>query len=79
MLLYVVCDVWKKALSRILAITERSDMSLYEEPMFMLLLYFGMGITFANFHVCGMILLFNAMLYMLVRYRVQEVLCVLGA
>ena len=32
------------------------------------LLGFGMGIMFANVHMCGMIMLFNAMWYMLVRY-----------
>ena len=51
----------------VLAITE-SEMGLYEVTMFMSLLGFGRGIMFANFHVCGMMLLFNAMLYMLVRY-----------
>ena len=29
---------------------------------------FCMGIMLVNFHICGMMLLFNAMLYMLVRY-----------
>ena len=38
-------------------------MCLYELPMFMSLLRFGMGIMFTNFQVCGM-MLFNAMLYM---------------
>ena len=45
---------------------ERSEMDLYE--LFMVLYGFGMGIMFANFHVCMMLFLFNAMLYMLVRY-----------
>ena len=57
-MLYDVCDVWK---NRILAITQRSEMGLYE----VYLLGFGMSIMFANFHVCRM-MLFNAMLYMLV-------------
>ena len=33
-------------------------------PRFMLLLCFDIGIMFSNFHVYGMLLLFNAMLYM---------------
>jgi hypothetical protein len=32
------------------------------------LLGLGMGIILASFHVCGMMLLFIAMLYILVRY-----------
>ena len=49
----VGCVVWRR---------------LYEVPMFMSFLGFDMGIAFANFHVCGQMLLFNAILYMLVRY-----------
>ena len=43
-------------------------MGLYEVPMFISLLGFGIGILFPNFHVCRKMLLFSAMLYMLVRY-----------
>ena len=35
--------------------------------MYMCLYGFGMGIMFANFYVCG-VMLFSAILYMLVRY-----------
>ena len=42
-------------------------MGRYELPMFMSL--FGVGIIFGNFHVCGMMLLFNAMLVMYVSPR----------
>ena len=52
----------RKLFIRVLAITEKSEMGLYEVPMFMSLSAFGMGIMFANFHECWMILLFNAML-----------------
>ena len=41
--------------SSVLAITERSELGLYDMPMFMSL--FGIGIMFASFHVCGMMLL----------------------
>ena len=35
------------------AITEMRDMSLYEVPLSMSLLGFGMGAMLANFHMCG--------------------------
>ena len=35
------------------AITERMDMGLYEVPLPMALLGFGMGTMLANFHMCG--------------------------
>ena len=44
--------------SRVLTITEGSEMGLYEVLLFMSLLCFGMGIIFANIHVCGMMLVF---------------------
>ena len=37
--------------SSIFAITERSDMDLYDVPMFMSLFDFGIGMMFASFHV----------------------------
>ena len=37
--------------SSVHAITERSEMSLYDVPMFMSLFGFGIGIMFASFHV----------------------------
>ena len=52
--LYIVCDVLKNAL--VVAITERSEMGLYELPMFTSLLGIVMGIMFGNFNVCGMML-----------------------
>ena len=59
-------------LSRVWAITERSEMGLYEEPMCMPVLAFRTGIMFANFHVCGIMLLFNAVLSMLLIYASQR-------
>ena len=44
-----------------------SDMGLYEVPLSMSLLGFGMGIMLANFHMCGIMLLLRAVLNMLVR------------
>ena len=38
------------------AITERRDMGLYEEPLSMSLLGFGMGTMLINFHMCGIML-----------------------
>ena len=35
------------------AITERKDMGLYEVPLSMSLLGFGMGSMFSNFHMWG--------------------------
>ena len=43
----VVCDVF----SSTFAITERSEMGLYDVPMFMSLFGFGIGMMFASFHV----------------------------
>ena len=42
--------------SPVSAITERSDMGLYEVPLSMSLLGFGMGTMLANFHRCGIML-----------------------
>ena len=42
-------------------------MGLYDVPMFISLLGFGMGIKFANFQVCRIMLLFSAILHMLGR------------
>ena len=52
--------------SSVFAITERSEMGLYDVPMFMSLYGFGIGRMFASFHVRGMMLLFSDVLY--VRY-----------
>ena len=61
--------------SPVSAITERRDMGLYEVPLSMSLLGFGMGTMLANFHMCGIMLVLRAVFNM----RVQEGLCVLGA
>ena len=37
--------------SRVFAITDRSEMGLYDVPMFMSLFGFGIGMMFASFHV----------------------------
>ena len=37
--------------SSVFAITERSEMDLYDVPMFMSLFGFGIGMMFASFHV----------------------------
>ena len=49
------------------AITERRDMGLYEVPLSMFLLGFGMGTMLANFHMCGIMLVLRAAFNMLVR------------
>ena len=51
----VCCYVRKKAFLQC-AIIERRDMGLYEVPLSMSLLYFGMGTMLANFHMCGIML-----------------------
>ena len=38
------------------AITERRDMGLYEVPLSMPLLGFGIGTMLANVHMCGIML-----------------------
>ena len=48
-------------------ITERRHMGLYEVPLSMSLLGFGMGTMLANFHMCGIMLVLRAVLNMLVR------------
>ena len=47
----VCCYVRKKALLQCFAITERRDMGLYEVPLSVSLLGFGIGTMLANFHV----------------------------
>ena len=49
------------------SITERMDMGLYEVPLSMALLGFGMGTMLANFHMCGIMLVLRAVFYMLMR------------
>ena len=46
--------------SPVSAITERMDMGLYEAPLSMSLLGFGIGTMLANFHMCGMMLVLRA-------------------
>ena len=46
--------------SPVSAITERRDMGLYEVPLSMSLLGFGMGTMLANFHMCGIMLVLRA-------------------
>ena len=53
--------------SSVFAITERMDMGLYEVPLSMSLLGFGMGTMLANFHMCGIMLVLRAVFNMLVR------------
>ena len=51
-----MCDLYM-LFSIVFAITERQDISLYEVPLSMSLLGFGMGIMLANFHMCGIMFL----------------------
>ena len=46
---------------------ERKDIGLYEVPLSRSLLGFGIGTMLANFHMCGIMLVFRAALNMLVR------------
>ena len=48
---YVSCYVRKRLFSSVFAITERRDMGLYEMPLSVSLLGFGIGTKLANFHV----------------------------
>ena len=49
------------------AITESWDMDMYEVPLSMSLLGFGMRSMLANFHMCGIMLVLRAIFNMLVR------------
>ena len=48
-------------------ITERRDMDLYDVPLSISLLGFGMGTILANFHMCGIMLVLRGVFNMLVR------------
>ena len=73
------CDHIKEAYSRtglmtalyvsmsVFALTEKRDMGLYEVPMSMYLLGFGMGTMLANFHMCGIMLVLRAVYNMLMK------------
>ena len=55
-------------------------MVLYEVPLSMSLLDFGMGTILTNFHMCGIMSVFIEQFSTCSRgMRVQEGLCVLGA
>ena len=41
----------RSVFSGVFAITERSEMGLYDVPMFVSLFSFGIGMMFASFHV----------------------------
>ena len=53
--------------SLVFTITERSEMGVYDVPVFISLLGFDIGMMFANSHVYMIMFIFRAMLYMLVR------------
>ena len=55
--MFALCK--EEGFSSVFAITERRDMGLYEVPLSMSLLGFGMWTMLANFHMCGIILVFN--------------------
>ena len=48
-------------------------MGLYEVPLSMSLLGFGMGTMLANFHMCGIIVLLRDVLNILMRYALAYV------
>ena len=52
--------------SPVSAITERRDMGLYEVPLSMSLLDFGIETMLANFHMCGIMLVLRPVFNMLV-------------
>ena len=64
--------------SPVSAITERRDMGLYEVPLSMSLLGFGMEAMLADFHMCGIMLVLEQFSTCSLGMRVQEALCVLG-
>ena len=56
----------RRLFSSVFAITERRDMGLYEVPLSMSLLGFGMGTMLTNFYMCGIMLVVRAVFNMLV-------------
>ena len=54
------------------AITESMDVILFEVPLSMSLLGFGMGTMLTNFHMCGIMLVLRAVFNMLVRNASQR-------
>ena len=67
-----VCLVWlrlckEEGSSPVSGMTERRNMGLYEVPLSMSLLGFGMRTMLANFHMCGIMLVLRAVFNMLVR------------
>ena len=48
----------RRLFSSVFPITEKMDMGLYEVPLSIYLLGFWMGTMLANFHMCGIMLLF---------------------
>ena len=64
----------RRIFSSVLAITERMDMGMYEVPLFMSVVGFGMGTMLANFHMCGIILMLRPVLNILVRIYVYRCL-----
>ena len=67
--LYPCCmDVFGMfAVMYVFAITERRDMGLYEVPLFMSLMDFGMRTMLANFHMCDIMLVLTSVFNILVR------------
>ena len=64
---YVCCYVRKKALLQCLCNYWEEGYSLYDVPLSMSILGFVMGIMLANFHMCGIMLVFKTVFNMLVR------------
>jgi len=63
------CVMWGKTIfSRILAIGERSEIGLYEEPIPGSLLGLRIGTILASFQMCGMVLLLSALVRSCLRY-----------
>ena len=66
--MYLVClRLCKEYGSSVFAITERRDMGLYEVPLSMSLLSYGMGILLVNFHMCAIMLVLRAVFNIHVR------------
>ena len=63
---YVCCCVRRRLLSNVFATNERRVMGLYDVPLSIYLLGFGMGSMLANFHMCSIMLVLRAVLNMLV-------------
>ena len=65
----------RRLFSSVFAITERTDLSLYEVPLSMSLLGFGIDTMLTNLHIYGIMLVLRAVFSILVRNASPKGMC----